>query len=37
LELEPRWGERTIAALPAGRYWLRLHLEDAEVFALTLG
>lgn len=31
-----RWREKDLAQLPAGQYMLRLHLEDAEVFALTL-
>ncbi len=29
------WKERGIRELPQGRYRIRLHLEDAEVFALT--
>jgi len=32
-----RWKSKTIADLPAGRYQLRLHLDNAEVFAITLG
>jgi len=30
------WKESTLEELPPGRYKLRLHLEDAEVFAVTL-
>ena len=30
------WGERTLDDLPAGRYIIRLHLDNAEVFALTV-
>ncbi len=31
-----RWQERTLAELPAGEYHIRLHLEEAEVYAITL-
>ena len=31
-----KWGERSLSDLPAGDYMLRLHLENAEVFAVTL-
>lgn len=31
-----RWKNREVTDLPPGRYMLRLHLENAEVFALTL-
>ena len=31
------WKGRTLSALTPGRYMLRLHLENAEVFALSLG
>jgi hypothetical protein len=30
------WKDRDLSQLPAGRYKLRLHLKEAEVFALTL-
>lgn len=30
------WKEKDLAHLPAGKYMLRLHLESAEIFALTL-
>jgi hypothetical protein len=30
------WKERTLERLPAGKYMLRLHLDNAEVFALTM-
>ncbi len=30
------WKKKTLSDLPAGRYHLRLHLQQAEVFALTL-
>ena len=30
------WKKQTLADLPAGKYMLRLHLDDAEVFAVTL-
>ena len=30
------WKDRGLSELPAGRYKIRLHLENAEVFALTL-
>ena len=30
------WKEKTLADLPAGRYLLRVHLQQAEVFAVTL-
>jgi hypothetical protein len=36
LVLTPTWQGRTVAALPPGRYLLRLHLENASVYALTL-
>ncbi|HVX62655.1 MAG TPA: hypothetical protein VHC19_18695, partial [Pirellulales bacterium] len=31
-----RWNERGLHDLPPGKYLLRLHLDNAEVFALTL-
>jgi hypothetical protein len=31
-----RWQERRIADLPEGKYMLRLHLDRAEVYAVTL-
>ena len=30
------WKNRALRDLPSGRYLLRLHLEEAEVFAVTL-
>jgi hypothetical protein len=30
------WKENKLADLPPGRYHLRLHLQQAEVFAVTL-
>jgi hypothetical protein len=36
LAMSPRWNGRTLSALSPGRYMLRLHLENAEVFALSL-
>ncbi len=34
--LSPTWHGRTIASLVPGRYMLRLHVENAAVYALTL-
>jgi hypothetical protein len=31
-----KWGERSLSDLPPGKYMLRLRLENAEVFAITL-
>ena len=31
-----RWKQSTLAELPKGKYMLRLHLDNAEVFALSL-
>jgi hypothetical protein len=31
-----RWRDRDVTDLVAGEYMLRLHLDQAEVFALTL-
>ncbi|HUU70721.1 MAG TPA: hypothetical protein VM186_14425 [Planctomycetota bacterium] len=31
-----RWQSKSWANLPAGTYMLRLHLENAEVFAITV-
>lgn len=31
-----RWKQKTLQELPAGRYLLRLHLNNAEVFAINL-
>jgi hypothetical protein len=36
LELSPRWNGRTLADLQPGQYSLRLHLENATVFAINL-
>ena len=36
LRLPVTWKGRSLADLPRGRYLLRLHLDHAEVFALTL-
>jgi hypothetical protein len=36
LRLEARWKEKSLADLPAGRYHVRVHLDQAELFALTL-
>ena len=37
LDHRARWkGSKSIADLPAGKYQIRVHLEKAEVFALTL-
>lgn len=33
---EARWKEKRLADLPPGRYMLRIHLQKAEVFAITL-
>ena len=33
---EARWKEKQLADLPPGRYILRVHLEKAELFAVTL-
>ncbi len=30
------WNEKSLADLPSGRYHLRLHLQQAEVFAVTI-
>lgn len=30
------WKEKKLAELPPGRYHLRLHLQQAEIFAVTL-
>lgn len=30
------WNEKKLSDLPAGQYRIRIHLKDAEVFALTL-
>ncbi|MES2597367.1 MAG: hypothetical protein V4662_18605 [Verrucomicrobiota bacterium] len=32
----PRWKDKQISDLPPGRYMLRIHLEKADLFALTL-
>jgi hypothetical protein len=32
----PRWNGRTLADLEPGEYMLRLHLENAKVFAIDL-
>ena len=37
LKHEAKWQDQTLAQLPAGKYMLRLHLENAEVFAVTIG
>ena len=36
LALSPTWQSKTLSDLPPGRYVLRLHLENARVFALDL-
>ena len=36
LALSPRWNGKTLADLQPGRYSLRLHLENARVFAIDL-
>ncbi|MGC3969276.1 MAG: hypothetical protein QM775_18530 [Pirellulales bacterium] len=36
LKLEARWKEKTLRDLPAGRYQIRVHLDQAQLFALTL-
>ena len=33
---EAKWKEKRITDLPAGRYLLRVHLEKADLFAITL-
>ena len=33
---EAQWKEKKITDLPAGRYLLRVHLEKADLFAVTL-
>lgn len=37
LQLPLRWRDKQISDLAPGRYIIRLHLEDAEVFAVSLG
>jgi hypothetical protein len=34
--LEAAWKEKKLRDLPAGKYLVRIHLESADVFALTL-
>jgi hypothetical protein len=36
LAQEARWKEKQVADLPPGRYLLRVHLEKADLFAVTL-
>ncbi|MSU23269.1 MAG: hypothetical protein EXS32_05525 [Opitutus sp.] len=36
LALEARWNAKTLRDLPAGRYLVRAHLEQADLFAVTL-
>jgi hypothetical protein len=36
LRHRPGWKERTLADLPPGKYMLRVHLENAELFAVTI-
>jgi hypothetical protein len=36
LGFEARWQEKRLSDLPPGRYQLRVHLQDAELFAVTL-
>ena len=33
---EARWKEKKVSDLPPGRYLLRVHLEKADLFAVTL-
>ncbi len=33
---EARWKEKQLSDLPPGRYQLRVHLDGAELFAVTL-
>lgn len=36
LALEARWNAKHVRDLPPGRYLLRVHLENADLFAVTL-
>jgi len=36
LALDARWKDKTIRDLPAGRYLVRVHLERADLFGVTL-
>ncbi|MSU23270.1 MAG: hypothetical protein EXS32_05530 [Opitutus sp.] len=36
LELRAAWKAKSLRELPAGRYLVRVHLENAELFAVTL-
>lgn len=36
LTLEAKWQAKSLRELPAGRYLVRVHLENAELFAVTL-
>lgn len=33
---EARWKGKQLSALPPGRYLLHVHLEKADIFAVTL-
>lgn len=33
---QARWNDKQLSDLPPGRYLLRVHLQKAELFALTL-
>ena len=35
LQHTPKWRSRTLQDLPDGSYQLRLHLQDARLFAVT--
>ncbi len=37
LQHAARWKAKAVSDLPPGRYQLRLHLENAELFAISLG
>jgi hypothetical protein len=36
LDLETRWTQKTLADLPAGKYLIRVHLDRADLYAVTL-
>ena len=36
LDLEARWQQKSLADLPAGKYLLRVHLDRADFYAVTL-
>ena len=36
LKHQVKWNQKKIRDLPSGQYKLRLHLENAEIFAITI-